>query len=189
MKVKSFIIILAGFLAINFGCSNQPKAVENQDNAEINLTAEAYVNDFADILSAGQRDTMELRLKQINHDTGNQIVVAIVTDLEGRDIADFATQLGNQWGVGDKEKNNGVMIVVKVKTDDSGGQVFIATGKGIEETLTNETCQSIVDSEMIPRFKENYYYGGINAAIDAIIPIVTGELSNSGSDAENVENK
>lgn len=185
MKVKSFIIILAGFLAINFGCSNQPKAVENQDNAEINLTAEAYVNDFAEVLTSEQWVELDFRLEKLDHDTGNQIAVAIVTDLEGRDIADFATQLGNQWGVGDKEKNNGVMIVVKVKTDDSGGQVFIATGKGIEETLTNETCQNIVDSEMIPHFMENDYYGGIKAALDAIIPIVSGELSDSGSDADN----
>ena len=177
MKVKSFIIILAGFLAINFGCSNQPKAVENQDNAEINLTAEAYVNDFADILSAGQRDTMELRLEQINHDTGNQIAVAIVNEFEGDNILDFATRLGKQWGVGQKDKNNGVMIVVKVKTDDSNGQVAIAIGTGIEDIIPNATCQNIIDREMVPHFKENDYYGGINAAIDAIIPIVTGNLS------------
>ena len=69
------------------------------------------------------------------------------------------------------------MIVVKVKTDDSNGQVAIAIGTGIEDIIPNATCQNIIDREMVPYFKENDYYGGINAAIDAIIPIVTGNLS------------
>lgn len=177
MKVKSFIIVLAGFLAFNFGCSNQPKAVENQDVDEIQLTAEGFVNDYADILSAEQRDALELRLEALDDSTGNQIAVAIVNEFEGDNILDFATRLGKQWGVGQKDKNNGVMIVVKVKTDDSNGQVAIAIGTGIEDIIPNATCQNIIDREMVPHFKENDYYGGINAAIDAIIPIVTGNLS------------
>ena len=177
MKVKSFIIVLAGFLAFNFGCSNQPKAVENQDDAEIQLTAEGFVNDYADILSADQRDALELRLEALDDSTGNQIAVAIVNEFEGDNILDFATRLGKQWGVGQKDKNNGVMIVVKVKTDDSNGQVAIAIGTGIEDIIPNATCQNIIDREMVPYFKENDYYSGINAAIDAIIPIVTGNLS------------
>ena len=177
MKVKSFIIVLAGFLAFNFGCSNQPKAVENQDDAEIQLTAEGFVNDYADILSAEQRDALELRLEALDDSTGNQIAVAIVNEFEGDNILDFATRLGKQWGVGQKDKNNGVMIVVKVKTDDSNGQVAIAIGTGIEDIIPNATCQNIIDREMVPYFKENDYYSGINAAIDAIIPIVTGNLS------------
>ena len=176
MKVKSFIIVLAGFLAFNFGCSNQPKAVENQDVDEIQLTAEGFVNDYADILSAEQREALELRLEALDDSTGNQIVVAIVNEFEGDNILDFATRLGKQWGVGQKDKNNGVMIVVKVKTDDSNGQVAIAVGTGIEDIIPNATCQNIIDREMVPHFKENDYYGGINAAIDAIIPIVTGNL-------------
>lgn len=189
MKVKSFIIVLAGFLAFNFGCSNQPKAVENQDVDEIQLTAEGFVNDYADILSAEQRDALELRLEALDDSTGNQIAVAIVNEFEGDNILDFATRLGKQWGVGQKDKNNGVMIVVKVKTDDSNGQVAIAIGTGIEDIIPNATCQNIMDREMVPHFKENDYYGGINAAIDAIIPIVTGQLSYSDYDAQNIENK
>ena len=189
MKVKSFIIVLAGFLAFNFGCSNQPKAVENQDDAEIQLTAEGFANDYADILSAEQRDALELRLEALDDSTGNQIAVAIVNEFEGDNILDFATRLGKQWGVGQKDKNNGVMIVVKVKTDDSNGQVAIAIGTGIEDIIPNATCQNIIDREMVPHFKENDYYSGINAAIDAIIPIVTGQLSYSDYDAQNIENK
>ena len=189
MKVKSFIIVLAGFLAFNFGCSNQPKAVENQDVDEIQLTAEGFVNDYADILSAEQRDALELRLEAHDDSTGNQIAVAIVNEFEGDNILDFATRLGKQWGVGQKDKNNGVMIVVKVKTDDSNGQVAIAVGTGIEDIIPSATCQNIIDREMVPHFKENDYYGGINAAIDAIIPIVTSKLSYSDYDAQNIENK
>ena len=187
MKVKSFIIVLAGFLAFNFGCSNQPKAVENQDVAEIQLTAEGFVNDYVDILSAEQREALELRLEALDDSTGNQIAVAIVNEFEGDNILDFATRLGKQWGVGQKDKNNGVMIVVKVKTDDSNGQVAIAVGTGIEDIIPNATCQNIIDREMVPYFKENDYYGGINAAIDAIIPIVTGQLSYSDYDDQNIE--
>ena len=189
MKVKSFIIVLAGFLAFNFGCFNRQKVVVNQDDAEIQLTAEGFVNDYADILSAEQRDALELRLEALDDSTGDQIAVAIVNEFEGDNILDFATRLGKQWGVGQKDKNNGVMIVVKVKTDDSNGQVAIAVGTGIEDIIPNATCQNIIDREMVPHFKENDYYGGINAAIDAIIPIVTGQLPYSDYDAQNVENK
>ncbi len=177
MKVKSFIIVLAGFLAFNFGCFNRQKVIVNQDDAEIQLTAEGFVNDYADILSAEQRDALEQRLRDLDDSTGNQIAVAIVNEFEGDNILDFATRLGKQWGVGQKDKNNGVMIVVKVKTDDSNGQVAIAIGTGIEDIIPNATCQNIIDREMVPHFKENDYYSGINAAIDAIIPIVTGNLS------------
>ena len=100
-----------------------------------------------------------------------------LNDLEGYDIADYATQLGRKWGVGHKDKNNGVVIVVKIKTQLSKGQAFIAPGYGLEGALPDATCKHIVEREMIPKFKENDYCGGINAALDVIIPIVKGEYS------------
>lgn len=101
-----------------------------------------------------------------------QVAVVIVDDLKGMKTLDYATALGNKWGVGHKETNDGITIVVKPKTDDAKGETAIATGKGIEKILTNEVCQLIIDQEMIPEFKKNDYGKAIKEALDKIKEIL-----------------
>ena len=165
MKVKYYILLIISLLATNFVLADIPERPN------------CIVSDYANVLNATQLQDMEKRLRDLDDSTGNQIVVVTLTDLEGYDIADYATQLGRKWGVGHKDKNNGVVIVVKIKTKLSKGQAFIAPGYGLEGVLPDATCKRIVENEMIPKFKQNDYCGGINAALDVIIPIVKGEYS------------
>ncbi len=116
----------------------------------------------------------EITEKTIELDSLNlaQVAVVIIDDLKGMKAINYATALGNKWGVGHKDTNDGITIVVKPKTDDAKGEAAIATGKGMEKILTNEVCQLIIDQEMIPEFKKNDYGKAIEEALDKIKEIL-----------------
>ena len=165
MKIRHFLPLIISLLIASSLMAGIPER------------SSRLVNDYAGVFGASQRDSMERRLVALDDSTGNQIVVVTLTDLEGYDISEYAVELGRQWGVGSKKNNNGVVIVVKIKTATSKGRAFIATGYGLEGALPDATCKRIVDNEMIPHFMTNDYYRGVDAALDVIIPIVKGEYS------------
>jgi len=78
-----------------------------------------------------------------------------------------------------KDKNNGIVIVIKPKTSDSKGQAFIATGYGVEHVVPDAVANQIVDNEMIPYFRQNDYYGGIKAAVVTLTELTRGEYTAS----------
>ena len=120
-------------------------------------------------------EALNTRLDTLSRRTTNQIVVVTVNDLGGLEANQFATQLGRKWGIGDKKKNNGVVIIVKPKNDKGSGEAFIAPGQGLEGALPDVKCSHIIDSIMLPHFKEGDYAKGIEAVIDHIEPIVIKE--------------
>ena len=165
---KFFVLITALFYFISIAYSQIPDRPVPQ----------RLVNDFAGILSEGERNELENGLVQFANATSTQIVVVTVPDLEGYDPADFAITLGEKWGVGEKEKDNGIVVLVKPKQENSRGQVFISTGYGLEGVLPDAVVNStVIDFEMIPRFKENDYYGGIVAGVNVIMDITRGEYT------------
>lgn len=136
------------------------------------------VNDFANILSDQEKAFLEDSLVLFARSTSTQIVVVTVPDLQGYDPGDFAFRLGEKWGVGQKDKDNGIVVLVKPKQGNSKGEVFIATGYGLEGILPDATVNStVVDYEMIPRFKQNDYFGGIFAGVSVIMNITRGEYT------------
>ena len=134
------------------------------------------VNDFANILSPDQLQTLELKLVAFNDSTSVQIAVVTVPSLGGYEKADYAQQLGQKWGVGGSKFSNGFVILVKPKTVSENGEAFVATGYGVEQFVPAATASDIVNNEMIPRFKQNDYYGGIDAASNVLISLVRGEF-------------
>jgi len=133
------------------------------------------VNDFANILSQDQLQSLESKLVAFNDSTSVQIAVVIVPSLDGYEKADYAQQLGAKWGVGGSKFNNGFVVLIKPKSASENGEAFIATGYGVEQFVPDATAYEIVNNEMIPHFKQNDYYGGINAATDVIMALVKGE--------------
>lgn len=133
------------------------------------------VNDFAGLLGTGQISALENKLVAFNDSTSIQIAVVIVKSLRGLDKADYAYRVGEKWGVGQKGKNNGVVILLKPKYDNEKGEVFIASGYGMEGVLPDALCKRIVENEMIPEFRAGDYYKGIDRAADAIIAVSKGE--------------
>lgn len=132
------------------------------------------VNDFAGILQPVQVDALERKLVAFSDSTSTQILVVTVSSLQGYDISDFTQRLGQAWGVGTKKYNNGCVILVKPKTFTEKGEADIETGYGLEHLITDGDSWNIVNKEMIPYFKQDDYYGGINAGVDAVIKFTTG---------------
>ena len=133
------------------------------------------VNDFAGIL--GDCQWLEDSLEKIAMETSNQICVVTMDDLGGYDKAWMAYKIGQDWGVGNKENRNGVVILIKPKTPDSKGEAFIATGYGLEGAITDATSTRIVNQEMIPHFQENDYLGGVWAGAKVVRDLAVGEYN------------
>jgi len=138
------------------------------------------VNDLAGVLSSSEVQALEDKLVAFNDSTSNQIAVLIVNDLQGYDRSDFAFKVANDWGIGQGEFNNGVLVLVKPKTPSSDGRVFIATGSGLEGAIPDLATAEIIDREMIPRFRENDYYGGIDAGTNVLMSLASGEYNYDG---------
>ncbi|MDP3451447.1 MAG: TPM domain-containing protein [Bacteroidales bacterium] len=135
------------------------------------------VNDLAGVLSQSERSDLEKRVVEFSQNTSNQIVILTISSLDGIDKAEMAYKVGQSWGVGDSKFNNGLVILVKPKIGNEKGEAFIATGYGLEGALPDAICRRIVENEMIPLFRENNYYGGIDKALNVIMPIAAGEYS------------
>ena len=133
------------------------------------------VNDLAGIL--GDCQWLEDSLEKIAMETSNQICVVTMNDFGGYDKAMMAYSIGEQWGVGKKGNNNGVVILIKPKTQESKGEAFIAPGYGLEGAITDATSTRIVNQEMIPHFKENDYLGGVWAGAQVVRDLAIGEYN------------
>lgn len=145
------------------------------------------VNDFAGIL--GECQWLEDSLEKIAVETSNQICVVTMNDFGNYEKAWMAYSIGEQWGVGKKGHNNGVVILIKPKTADSKGEAFIAPGYGLEGAITDATSTRIVNQEMIPYFKDNDYLGGVWAGAQVVRDLAIGEYNeedyaNQGSEIE-----
>jgi uncharacterized protein len=135
------------------------------------------VNDFANMLSNDEVNALERKLVAFNDSTSNQISIVIVSSLDGYDKADYAQRLGQKWGIGKRELNNGVLILIKPKTSNSDGQVFIAQGYGLEGAIPDLTCSEIVDNDILPAFRNGDYYGGLDNATNTLMSLARGEYS------------
>ena len=127
------------------------------------------VNDFAGIFSQSQQNELNSTLVRFADSTSNRIVVVTVKDLDGYPIAEYAQQVGEQWGVGNKGFDNGIVILIKPKVGSSRGEVFIATGYGLEGAIPDATAKRIIEQEMIPEFKNNEYYHGVSNAVNVLM--------------------
>ena len=135
------------------------------------------VNDYTGTLSASQINTLEHKLVAYNDSTSTQILVLLVDDLQGYSIEQYATEIGHSWGVGQKDKGNGVVILVKPKKGSERGEVNISTGYGMEQYVTDATGKIIIEKEMIPAFKEGDYYTGIDNAVNVIMGLCSGKFT------------
>ncbi len=168
-KQNRFYLLVCMFLLLGF--------MLKADNLPDKPSPPRLVNDFSGLLSAADASALEAKMENFNRQTSNQIALVIVNDLGDFEIADYSIKLGRKWGIGQDKLRNGILIVVKPKTPTSRGHAYIATGKGLEGAIPDATCLNIVDNEMIPRFKENDYYGGINAGVDVLMSLAKGEYN------------
>lgn len=142
------------------------------------------VNDFANIFSATEKQALESKLLTYNDTTSTQIYVVTVNDLNGYVISDYSFRLGEKWEIGQKSKDNGAVILIKPKVGNSRGEAFIAVGYGLEARINDAYAGRIVRDRMIPYFKNDDYFSGVNAAIDTMIKRLSGEFDPDMKEAE-----
>lgn len=135
------------------------------------------VTDYANILSENEKAQLERKLVDYFANTSTQIAVVTIPDLEGNEISDMAFKIGQEWGIGDAKFDNGILVLLKPKTNESKGDVFIAVGYGLEGAVPDITAKQIVENEMIPRFKAGDMFGGIENATNVLIDITKGEYN------------
>jgi uncharacterized protein len=123
------------------------------------------VVDQANLLSPEQELDLESKSAALEAQTGRQFVVASVNSLEGVEIADYATQLGRTWRIGNAERDDGVILLVA----PNERKVWIATGYGAEGVLPDILAGRIIRDTILPRFRQNDMGGGIVAGADAIL--------------------
>ncbi len=123
------------------------------------------VVDQADLLTPEAEAALTARLEALETQSQRQLVVATVPDLQGYDIADYGYQLGRHWGLGDKERNDGALLIVA----PNERKVRIEVGYGLEGYLTDALSSLIIQNQILPRFRDGDFPGGIVAGTDAII--------------------
>jgi uncharacterized protein len=133
------------------------------------------VNDFAGVLDAREINALERKLVAFDDSTSTQIAIVTLTDLRGYEIKDYGQRLAEKWGIGQKGINNGVLVLVKAKTDSGRGEVAILPGYGLEGAIPDIMCGQIIDYEILPAFRNGKYYEGLDKAVDILMALARGD--------------
>src|SRR5918998_3871982 len=127
--------------------------------------------DAANLLKPEERASLEQKLKAHEDKTTDQLVVATVPSLQGLTVEDYANRLFRHWQLGQKARNNGVLFLVA----PTERKARLEVGYGLEGALTDALSKVIIATAVAPRFKQSDFAGGINAGVDAILSILTGD--------------
>lgn len=158
--------ILAGILGAQVPERPNPPRLYN------NLSRE-----FPDFLNSQEAALMEQKLEQFSNQTSNQICIVIVDDLGGYDVSDYAFKLGEKWGVGKADKDNGIVVLIKPTGSNGGRDLFIATGKGLEGAIPDIAAKHIEEEEMTPYLKTGEYYAALDKGTDVLMKLAKGEVN------------
>lgn len=163
IQMKKILLILT--LLFSLGASAQmEKIISSPPNPP------KLVNDYTNTLTPQQREALETKLYQYDDSTSNQLAVIIVGSTDRYSVEDAALELGRKWGVGNKNFNNGIVLLI-AKNDR---KVTIQVGYGLEGAVTDLTSKTIIDTRLTPNFKQGNYYRGIDEATDDIIKAAEG---------------
>lgn len=165
MKRIFFIIFLfSGLLALG-----QEEVIPPRPNPP------RLVNDFADKLLPEQEQALERKLVAYDDSTSNQITVVILNSLGGYEAAEFATELGEKWGVGGAQFDNGIVILVSMGSETEKRKAFIAVGRGMEGAIPDMTAGYIYDEYLVPNLQAGNFYRAFDQATDVLIQAAAGE--------------
>ena len=159
----SFFIVVLGS-AINTGI------VEKPDN-------EKLVVDYANFLDANTIATLEKKLEDFSNETSTQIAIVTIDSLNGYDINDYAVRLLTRWGLGQKGKDNGILILIKPKTSEEKREIAISVGYGLEGVVPDAVAKRIIEKEIIPLFKKGQYGNGLEKAVNILMDLTKGEYT------------
>lgn len=167
MKYLIFLLVIF----CTFSCFD----LKNQNLKKINYTIEnaenilpkpiGVVNDFSHIFTQDERNNLEKYLLNFKKETSNEIVIVTMDSIKPyTNVKNIGTDLGNFWGIGSEDKNNGLIIVLSMNDREIG----ISSGTATEKVLTDDFLKSTLNKEIIPYFKEDKFYEGILNGLNII---------------------
>ena len=181
LTIKSFIkkrTLFTSFLLIVFAFSFSFAQFEIPDKPKFQTSVYDYTGT---LLLTGQRKSLEQKLIKYSDTTSTQIVVAIINSTNGENINYLGANWIKKWGIGQAKEDNGILIVLAKKDRKIG----INTGYGVEHLLTDAMSKRIIERDIIPYFKQNDYYGGLNKGIDSIFEVLNGEYQGTRKSSNN----
>lgn len=143
------------------------------------------VYDYSKLLSSSEARSLEQKLVRYSDSTSTQIVVIIINSSNGEDLNYLASKWGEKWGIGQKGKDNGIVLMM-AKGDR---KVAIQAGRGTEARLTDLMATKIVELRIIPEFKRGDYYSGLDKGTDGIFEVLTGEFKETRKRKSNKKGK
>ena len=161
-SATKLVVILALFLLQGFAVAQDFPPAPNPPR---------LVNDLTGTLSAEEVAQLEQKLLAYSDSTSTQVAIVLLGSVGPYDIADYTIQLGEQWGIGGKGKDNGILILAAM--DDR--KIFIAPGRGMEGVVPDALAKRIVTDMILPNFKMEAYYEGLDQATDMIFKLASGE--------------
>ncbi len=132
-----------------------------------------YATDLTNSLSNTDLSALESKLAAFDRATSTQVVVLMIPSLESGSLEEASHRIAEENGIGRKEKNNGALLFIA--KDDR--KIRIEVGYGLEGVLTDALCGLIIRNEIVPRFRQGEFFGGINAGVDAIFAATRNEYS------------
>ena len=139
------------------------------------------VYDYIELLSPSQKTNLEQKLIRYSDTTSTQIVVAIINTAKGENIGLLAPRWAQKWGIGQANEDNGVFILLA--REDR--KIWISPGYGVEDRLTAGITGEIVRNVIIPEFKRNDYYSGLDKGADAIFQVLNGAYEGTRQPSKN----
>jgi len=136
-----------------------------------------FSKEFPNFISSEEEFLLEQKLESFYQSTSNQIVIVIIDDLNGYEPWEFATELGQKWGVGTKENNNGIVVLIKPTGGKGNRKYHIAVGYGLEGAIPDLATKRIQESELLPNFKQGRFYEGLDQTTDVLMALAKGEYN------------
>jgi uncharacterized protein len=136
-----------------------------------------YILDEAGLLNPEEENALEQKMRGYADSTSTQFAIVLVNSTNGRDPYDYAIDIGKGWGVGQKGKNNGVVILAAMQDR----KLRIVTGRGIEDVLPDAICKRIINRILKPTFKAGVYYQGLDEATTEMMQRASGQFKNEDS--------
>lgn len=169
LRVRQIALLIAAFFAL--------LAMEARGAEVIPPKPDRYFNDYASVVSKEAANRFNEELAQFERETSDQVVVAVFPKMQSdSDIADYTQRVAQAWGVGRKERRNGVVLFVFVQDR----KMFIQVGYGLEGALPDITAFDITEYRIKPHFRSGDYEGGLAEGINSILQAVRGEYKGTG---------
>lgn len=158
-----------------------PLAAQDASDVPPRPSPPRLVNDLAGLLQPEEVAALEQKLVAYNDSTSTQIAIVNLKSIDPYDISAYAYRLAETWGIGQKGKNNGILILTAV----AERRVYIATGYGMEAVLPDAIAKRITEYTLKPNYKNGNFYQGLDEATNLIINVASGQYQADPQDREN----